>query len=106
MRISDWSSDVCSSDLAPLDRRREFYTQAFVLLALAWYHRASGSREPLRWIRRTMEFLDGALADRHHDGYFETAVAGEAVHEPIRRQNPHMHLFEPLLALQIGRSHV
>src|SRR3546814_3269985 len=42
MRISDWSSDVCSSDLSALHRggfRFAIFDHEFVLLSLKWAHR-------------------------------------------------------------------
>jgi mannose/cellobiose epimerase-like protein (N-acyl-D-glucosamine 2-epimerase family) len=81
-------------DGAPADARIEAYEQAFVLFACAWYHRASGDPKALAWADRTMAFLDSALADPAHGGYFENPGRGLP-----RRQNPHMHLLEALLAM-------
>lgn len=76
----------------PRDRTRAAYEQAFAVLALAWYHRASGDAGALEWATRTWAFLDRALADG--TGY-RSSIPGS----PERRQNPHMHLFEATLAL-------
>jgi mannose/cellobiose epimerase-like protein (N-acyl-D-glucosamine 2-epimerase family) len=84
---------------APLDRRRDTYDHAFVLLAMAWLHRASGDARALDWAARTIGFLDHALADPRHGGYQEDLVEGRAAIALPRRQNPHMHLFEALLAM-------
>lgn len=100
-----WDSDgggwcfAVRRDGSPLNRRKEFYCQAFAMLAMAWHHRATGDAEPIAWARRTMDFLDRTLADRRHGGYFEAAENGAPVPDPVRRQNPHMHLFEAVLAL-------
>ncbi|MHA1564426.1 MAG: AGE family epimerase/isomerase [Alphaproteobacteria bacterium] len=78
----------------PQEGRREAYEQAFCLMALAWYYRASGDNSALEWIDRTLAFLDNSLGDPVHGGY------REAVPDALpRRQNPHMHLLEALLAL-------
>lgn len=89
-------------DGSPLDRTKDCYGHAFVLLALAWLYRAGGDREVLARARQTVAFLDSRLRlerDGGFDGYAEQAAGGgEALRLP-RRQNPHMHLFEALLAL-------
>ena len=79
-----------------LDDRRELYEQAFALLAMAWYGRATGDKAAAAWIARIIDFLDRMLADPVHGGFAEglPAIAGGP-----RRQNPHMHLFEAMLAL-------
>lgn len=79
-----------------LDERRELYEQAFALLAMAWYGRATGDKAAATWIARILAFLDGALADPVHGGFDEGVPA---VADGPRRQNPHMHLFEAMLAL-------
>lgn len=81
-------------DGTPADTRIEAYEQAFALLAFAWYHRASGDPDAMIWATRTLATLDERLADTVHGGYFENLA-----HDLPRRQNPHMHLLEALLAL-------
>lgn len=89
-------------DGTPLDRTKDCYDHAFALLALAWLYRAGGDKGVLDRARQTMDFLDRRLGlerDGAFDGYAERAVAaGEPPPQP-RRQNPHMHLLEALLAL-------
>ncbi|MFQ5971874.1 MAG: AGE family epimerase/isomerase [Alphaproteobacteria bacterium] len=78
----------------PVDETRETYEQAFALYALAWVHRATGERDALRWIERTVDFLDRRLADPDGGGFHE------ALPDKLpRRQNPHMHMLEAMLAL-------
>ncbi len=77
-----------------IDETRDAYDHAFVLLALAWLHRASGSDEALIWAGRTLSWLDAVLVDTEHGGY------RESIPEVLpRRTNSHMHLLEALLAL-------
>ncbi len=76
----------------PRDRTRATYEQAFAVLALAWYHRASGEVRALQWAERTLAFLDRALFDG-------TGYRRSIPDQPERLQNPHMHLFEAMLAL-------
>lgn len=81
------------------DRTKDLYTHAFVLFALAHYHRASGEAEALRLAESTWEVLQQRLSDPRHGGFFEGADEGWNVRRGTRRQNPHMHLLEALLAL-------
>jgi mannose-6-phosphate isomerase len=80
---------------APIDDRRDLYDLAFVVFGLAEAATALGGDAPA---------LEGAAglvewAETHwshpHGGFSE----GEIVAATPRRQNPHMHMFEALLAL-------
>lgn len=76
------------------DSRRDFYGHAFVLLAIASYVQMTGKRHALTLADETLAFLDRKLKVLE-GGYLEgLPMIGET-----RRQNPHMHLFESLLAL-------
>ncbi len=72
---------------------RDLYDQAFLILACAGRIRATGDRRALTIARNTLAFLDREFASPH-GGYRENDRGGHP-----RRQNPHMHLFEALLAL-------
>ena len=72
---------------------RDAYDHAFVLNALAWFHRATGERFALDWADETLHFMDTGLAAPV--GGWSEDDAGTLP----RRQNPHMHAFEALLAL-------
>lgn len=86
-------------DGVQVDTRIEAYEQAFALFAFAWYLRASGDPAALTWATRTLDFIDEYLGDRDHGGYFENLAR-----DLPRRQNPHMHLLEALLALHAATS--
>ena len=86
-------------DGEPLDRRKDTYAHAFVLLALGTYFRATRERRALDEAARTADWLDEHLADRESGGYFEEASERGQLEPGRRRQNPHMHLFEAFLAL-------
>lgn len=76
-----------------VDPTLDFYDQAFMLFALAWWGRASGDAGVEAWIDRS---LDGLRRLARPDGRGYHALLpppGEAV------QNPHMHLLEALLEL-------
>src|SRR5262249_33433988 len=76
------------------DSTRDLYGHAFALFGLAWYHRLTRDSEVLKVADATLAFLDEELGSRN-GGYSDAKPPRDAV----RRQNPHMHLFEALLAL-------
>ncbi len=84
---------------APLDRRKDLYDHAFAIFALAHHARATGAAESLRLARETLALVRARLADPRAGGFFERASEEWQPLGGSRRQNPHMHLFEALLAL-------
>ncbi len=80
-------------DGSMLDATVDLYDQAFILLALAWYARATGLLEPLSRARRLVDWLDQHA--KAEVGYHNSWPM-EPGH---RQQNPHMHLLEAMLAL-------
>ena len=81
------------------DPLRDTYDHAFVLLALAWAARASGDAQIRALIDRTIAYIDEHLTAS--DG---SLVEGLPARLP-RRQNPHMHAFEAMLALKETIDH-
>ncbi|TMJ05569.1 MAG: hypothetical protein E6G97_02545 [Alphaproteobacteria bacterium] len=96
-----------SVDGATLDNTREAYDHAFVLFALAWYFRATSDTSAIQLADATWQFMQQRLADPRHGGFFEEFVPGRSEVRLPRRQNPHMHLLEALLALHAatGEKH-
>ena len=88
-----------SVDGATLDNTRDAYDHAFVLFALAWYFRATQDASAMQLADATWQFMQQRLADPRHGGFFEEFAPGRAEMKLPRRQNPHMHLLEALLAL-------
>src|SRR3546814_19221885 len=91
MRISDWSSDVCSSDLQiveafpgldPLAKAKRLVLE--IILA----HRRNGRLEGVDLVDSRSERLDVAIVRGTEDGFGETAEHGGilfvVVREPIR----------------------
>lgn len=77
-----------------VDADLDLYDQAFVLLALAWWTRASGKDDLLFWIDRTLQAVD------EHFGRLDGEGWKSRVPDDGRLlQNPHMHMFEALLAV-------
>jgi len=73
---------------------RDLYDHAFILLALAWAFRVTGESRFKALADETLGFLDAEMA--HPAGGYAEAIGADTL---PRRQNPHMHLFEALLAL-------
>lgn len=72
------------------------YESTFVILAMAWYHRATGSDEALQLAEQAYACLENRLQDTEHGGFFEEHPFTAKL---PRRQNPHMHLLEATLAM-------
>ena len=87
-----------SASGAPIDRVKDLYAHSFVLLAMAARH-AAGDLRALTLAERTLALLEEHLADDVHGGFLEAADADWTPRTGLRRQNPHMHLFEAALAL-------
>ena len=77
------------------DARRDLYSHAFVLLAIASYVAATGRQEVLQLADETLAFLDVHMAAPRSGGFVDAFPPVDS----IRRQNPHMHMFEALLSL-------
>lgn len=72
----------------------DLYDQAFVLLAFAWWTKATGKNDLIPWIDRTLQATDD------HFGRFDGEGWKSRVPDDGRLlQNPHMHMFEALLAV-------
>jgi len=78
----------------PWENRRDFYAQAFVLLAIGSYVGLTGERAPLALADEMLAELDSDFR-ASAGGYLDSLPAIDQ----RRRQNPHMHLFEALLNL-------
>lgn len=96
----DW---VFSFDASgqPLDARPDLYTQAFLIFGLVHAATALERADLMAAATQTRRRLDAVW--RAPAGGF---IEGE-VHAGVRRQNPHMHLFEAITALwEAGRDPV
>lgn len=77
---------------AVLDARRDAYDHAFILFALATVYALDKDAQVRAEIDAVLAFLDGHLRSPH-GGVHESVPASLP-----RRQNPHMHLFEAMIA--------
>jgi mannose-6-phosphate isomerase len=89
-----WLFSVDRSGRA-VDVKRDLYAHAFAIFGLAWAIRLDYNRKQALTIAKTLEILDRDFADASHGGYWD----GLPRSDRLRRHNPHMHLFEALLAL-------
>ncbi|MCF6328396.1 MAG: AGE family epimerase/isomerase [Henriciella sp.] len=88
----DYNGDV-------LDPKRDLYDHAFIMMAGAAAFEATGEDGALAMAEEALAYIDSALTDHQHGGYFES--------EPrtgLRRANPHMHLLEAFLTLHGATS--
>ena len=73
----------------------DLYDNAFMLLALAWFARATGEATAIGWAHRTLDAIEARMRLGDTPGFANTWPE-----EPgPRLQNPHMHLLEAMLAL-------
>ena len=89
-----WAFSI-ARDGTLVDGTRDLYAHAFVLLAVASYVDATGRLSALSVAEETLAFLDRSMRAPSGEGYVE----GLPLKATPRRQNPHMHLFEAMLAL-------
>ena len=85
-----------------LDNARDTYDHAFVLFALAWYFRATSDPTAIQLADATWQFMQQRLADPRHGGFQEEYAPAKPGLKLPRRQNPHMHLLEAVLALHVA----
>ncbi len=83
-------------DGRPQDDTRDLYAHAFLLFAFAWHHRLDPDGGAKQTAAATLAFLDERLT-HSNGGYHEALDAGGRPVDDMRRQNPHMHLFEAFL---------
>ncbi len=89
---------AASPEGVPLDRSKDLYGHAFLLFALAYLHRAFGAPDAIALAAETLAVLNDKLS-APGGGFWDGADADWAPQTALRRQNPHMHLLEALLAL-------
>lgn len=79
--------------------KRDSYDHAFALLALSWLARASGDAQVRALLDMVLAYVDQGLSDGQ--GYLLESQP------PLlpRRQNPHMHMLEAMLAMMETLAH-
>lgn len=84
---------IVNADGEHVDDKRDLYDHAFIILAGSAAYQATGSQRALEIADDAIAFIDAALKDNKHGGWFESLP-----HALPRRANPHMHLLEAMLA--------
>jgi len=87
-----------SAEGAPTDRTKDLYGHAFLLFALAWLHRGFAAPDAIPLAEATYEVLLARM-QAPGGGFWDRATEDWRPDHSLRRQNPHMHLLEALLAL-------
>jgi len=87
-----------------LDNSRDAYDHAFALFALAWYYRATGDVAAVQLADGTWSFMQQRLTDPRHGGFLEDYAPARPGRKLPRRQNPHMHLLEAVLAMHVATA--
>lgn len=92
-------------DGAPADRSKDLYGHAFLLFALAYLHRAFAAPDAIALASETYDVLTARMS-APGGGFWDRASADWQPDRSLRRQNPHMHLLEALLALHEATGEV
>lgn len=91
-----WSFNV-KEDGAPNDTHLDLYAHSFLILAFSQYAKATKNKEVIRFANETAELIDRHFRFKDQKGFYEALNADLTPIERMRRQNPHMHLFEACL---------
>jgi mannobiose 2-epimerase len=88
----------------PLDTRKQIYTQAFFIYALAEFYRITGDKAALKEARNIYELIEKNGFDNNSNGYFEVysrdwkrindRLIGEKDKNDQKGMNTHLHLLE------------
>ncbi|MEL6826347.1 MAG: AGE family epimerase/isomerase [Pseudomonadota bacterium] len=85
---------LIDADGDPLDKRRDLYDHAFIILAGSAAYSSTGNLTALQLAQDALEYINSNLKDELHGGWFESSEF-----ELPRRANPHMHMLEAMLEL-------
>jgi cellobiose epimerase len=87
-----------------LDTRKQIYTQAFFIYALAEYYRVTGDKEALEQAKELFELVEKYGYDDAFNGYFEVysrdwkrkkdKLIGEKTRKDKKGMNTHLHILE------------
>lgn len=85
------------SDGHPAEGTYDLYGNAFAIFSLCFYYQLHPKPEVKEMAQKTLEFIDRHFRCQTHPGFLEALGCDLQPLEKIRRQNPHMHLFEACL---------
>ncbi len=101
-----WAFNV-REDGAPQDTHLDLYAQAFLILAFSQYAKATGNAEVANFAHDTAHLIDRHFRIADQPGFYEALNADLAPILKLRRQNPHMHLFEAcLFAFDVSQEEI
>src|SRR3546814_18485755 len=105
MRISDWSSDVCSSDL--LDEWRAAAARGHELGNHTLFHQCSGSGEDRDWVAPHRD-LDSTPAARMRDQVplANTMLAAIETGRAACRDRVCQSVYIPVVAVALTKKHI
>ncbi|MBR4645188.1 MAG: AGE family epimerase/isomerase [Bacteroidaceae bacterium] len=94
-----------TADGQPLDTKKQFYAQGFILYGFSEYARATGDEEAMQMALQLFELIERHAWDKEHGGYIEACTRDW---QPIadmrlsakdenypKSQNTHLHIIEP-----------
>src|SRR5919112_1614351 len=84
------------------NQRRSTLVQARLTYVFSHAYLVTGDASAIQLADATWEFMQHRLAHPRCGGFFEEFVPGRTEVKLPRRQNPHMHLLEALLALHVA----
>ena len=101
-----------TADGTPLDTKKQFYAQGFMLYGFAEYARATGDEEALKMAQQLFDVIEQHAWDGEHGGYIEACTRDWQPIEDMRlsakddnypkSQNTHLHIIEPYANLLRG----
>lgn len=101
-----------TADGTPLDTKKQFYAQGFMLYGFAEYARATGDQEALNMAQQLFDVIEQHAWDGEHGGYIEACTRDWQPIEDMRlsakdenypkSQNTHLHIIEPYANLLRG----
>ena len=101
-----------TADGTPLDTKKQFYAQGFMLYGFAEYARATGDQEALKMAQQLFDVIEQHAWDGEHGGYIEACTRDWQPIEDMRlsakdenypkSQNTHLHIIEPYANLLRG----
>ncbi len=91
-----WSFNV-KDDGSGNDDHLDLYAQSFVILSFSQYAKATNNAEAAQLALETAQLIDESFRFVGGEGFYEALNADLTPVSKLRRQNPHMHLFEACL---------
>ncbi len=98
-RIADtggWRFSI-RPDGTPQDNTYDLYGHAFLVFCCTYYYRLTNDKNAMKYAAETLTFIDKSFRLDNEPGFAEALDENLKPLERVRRQDPHMHLFEACL---------